>query len=65
MPANPKNPNPSERWFLTCLLSLVPILLAIVLPEGFRIPLFVLAGVLIIWGLVQMSRQPPTDLRGE
>ncbi|MBC7897872.1 MAG: hypothetical protein H7066_20800 [Cytophagaceae bacterium] len=58
-------PRPSERWLLTCVLAIIPLALAIVLPVAFRIPLFIVAALLVGWGLVQMSRQPPTDLRGE
>ena len=65
MSKNANTPKPSERWLLTCALAVIPIGLAIVLPEAFRIPLLVIAALLMGWGLVQMTRQPPTDLRGE
>jgi hypothetical protein len=61
----PPAAKPSERWLLTCILAVIPLGLAVVLPVTFRIPLFVVAALLLVWGMVQMSRQPPTDLRGE
>ena len=49
-----------EPWARVLLAALVPAIGAIYLPAAFRIPLFVLTGLLFIAGVVMLGKQEST-----
>ena len=61
MPETRDTPPRTERWFIYCALSLVPIILAALLPGVLRIPLFVIGAAVLGRGIVLLLRQPPVD----
>jgi hypothetical protein len=65
MPESSGAPPRIERWFLILIASLVPVLLAVVLPEVARLPLFVIAGGLVVTGFALMVRTDRASRLGE
>ena len=49
----------SEPWLAVELSAFVPLLVAIALPGRFQLALLVLAGLLVVLGLVMLVRQGP------
>lgn len=46
-----------EPWIAVLFLSLVPLLAAVILPEPWRLPLYVIGGVLCATGIALLIKQ--------
>ena len=46
-----------ESWIAVLLASLVPLVLAVVVPESWRVPLYVVGGALCAVGIALLVKQ--------
>ena len=46
-----------EPWIAVLLTSLVPLVAAVMLPESWRVPLFVIGGILCAFGIALLVKQ--------
>jgi hypothetical protein len=46
-----------EPWIAVLFASLVPLVAAVMLPESWRLPLYVVGGVLCVIGIVLLFKQ--------
>ena len=52
----PAGPPKTERWLIVVASSFIPVIAALFLPQGARIPLLVVGGVIFVAGFVLMLR---------